>query len=627
MSHLPQSRPHYHRMSLIRLERTLFTFLHLITRSLPRLARAMWDQSVRFAFGPRQQVADEEAAQSLLPPADHEATTEPSTSAAMDIPNTRELMEQLQQDLQSLPRDNTKDADSTPPPLADDDDDLDLVDPYATDDPNRSGYDILHDSLSNILTQGNTGGMPCRKPGPLEQLQEGLQSISIPKTRPATKRFSLGGESETDGVDENVPPVELPQTQPYFDDHAPLTLSHEEEIEMEAILTPVRGQLQRLKQATPESMPAYHPNVRTKSHTQVLKVRLAEIGEHIAAHLEARGAKGVVERALGVRELKLCLFIARKYWPLSATESTHMGVLHMYRNARFRATPPAQLDAEQASHRQWADEVLRLSRPSFGEAASQLVGSLSIRRAADTQAPNEPKPSQDLSDEDREAIQAVLTQDEIDNENDEPPDLVSMSARPNTPNGSGFGDEPPVLPPTRSHSPLKLNYRQNGFDDDNMDEDELPDLVPDSAKEDIAAEWDQVELDSVKKASLNGAQPEQESWQSQDEEAVAKAQQIAADEALARTLGYEPDDPYLHSQALDSLALARRLQDELDRDTEMGDALPLAAIMEDAAAEHRHYNTRKAARDKREKAAAGGVLRDGARFAPDGGDEGDGGQG
>lgn len=564
---------------------------------------------MRFAFGTRQQVADEEAAQPLLPPADHEATTEPSTSAAMDIPNARELIAQLQQDLQSLPRDDPNDTDPTSPPLADDDYDLDLVDPDATDDPNRSGYDILHDSLSNILTQGNTGGMPSRKPGPLEQLQEGLQSISIPKTRPAAKRFSLGGESETDGVDGNVPQDQLPQPEPHSDDHAPLTLAHEEEIEMEAILTPVRGQLQRLKQATLESMPAYHPNARTKSHTQVLEARLAEIGEHIAAHLEARRAKGVAERALGVRELKLCLFIARKYWPLSATEATHMDVLRMYRNAQCRATPPAQLEAEQASHRQWVDEVSCLSRPSFGEAASRTVGSQNTRMAADTQAPTESKPSQDLSDEDREAIEAVLTQDEIDNDNDEPPDLVSMSARPKTPNGSGSGDELPVLPPTRSHTPLKLNYRQNDFDDDNIDEDELPDLVPDSAKEDAAAAWDQVELDNVKKASLNDAQPEQGSWQSQDDEAVAKAHQIAADEALARTLEYEPDDPYLHSKALDSLTLARQLQDELDKDTEMEDALPSAAVKEDAAAEHRHYNTRKAARDKREKEASKSVLR------------------
>lgn len=107
--------------------------------------------------------------------------------------------------------------------------------------------------------------------------------------------------------------------------------SNTKRLSLNAILSPVQKDLQRLRTLTPESLPPYNARLRTKSHAQILKHKLLPIGQAIIAHLDL-----VPQQDQGALELQLCCFIATNYWPLPVDESTHLRIQEMYRNTLFK---------------------------------------------------------------------------------------------------------------------------------------------------------------------------------------------------------------------------------------------------------------------------------------------------
>jgi len=104
--------------------------------------------------------------------------------------------------------------------------------------------------------------------------------------------------------------------------------------EIDARLAPVHPLLLKLKKTTPESLPPYNPRMRSKTHAQVLQGRLSPIGDFIVGEILAREP----EHVRGQLELSVCRHIAAAYWPLPVTESTHLHIMAVYRNAQFKAT-------------------------------------------------------------------------------------------------------------------------------------------------------------------------------------------------------------------------------------------------------------------------------------------------
>lgn len=110
-----------------------------------------------------------------------------------------------------------------------------------------------------------------------------------------------------------------------------LTLTTPEHMEMENLCALVFAKLQSLKTTTPESLPPYNRHFRAKKHLQVLKTRLLPVAKHIL-HILAQTREG--KRSL--LELKLCRYIAEKYWPLPLEATTHLRIQEMYHNDMFK---------------------------------------------------------------------------------------------------------------------------------------------------------------------------------------------------------------------------------------------------------------------------------------------------
>ncbi|KAH7092395.1 hypothetical protein FB567DRAFT_237058 [Paraphoma chrysanthemicola] len=118
-------------------------------------------------------------------------------------------------------------------------------------------------------------------------------------------------------------------------------------------------------------MPPYNPHMRTKSHSQVLKNRLADIADHITSYL----GQSVPENMRGLVELRIYRYIADHYWPLPVTPSTHLDILRIGQNMTFSQTTYTEVAEARQAHEQWADEFReRLCEgfgESFGEAAAR----------------------------------------------------------------------------------------------------------------------------------------------------------------------------------------------------------------------------------------------------------------
>lgn len=100
-----------------------------------------------------------------------------------------------------------------------------------------------------------------------------------------------------------------------------------------ARLAPIHPLLLKLRKTTLQNLPPYHPRMRAKTHAQILQGRLAPIGDFIVHAILAPEP----EQTRGQVEIEICRHIAAEYWPLPVTEWTHLHVMAVYRNARFRA--------------------------------------------------------------------------------------------------------------------------------------------------------------------------------------------------------------------------------------------------------------------------------------------------
>ena len=271
-------------MWLTRLKRTLHAFLVSFTRPLLRFARSMREDDLRWGFGPRPPVPDEEAARPLLP--QQEAASHQNTVVTDD--ETQPLLQDNGEDSHDLARPTvTWDAD---------------------DDPFMGAYNALHQSLTNHYSNESQYPTHPHFIGSSHSNMDSFFDRMVESDASETSGGIAGVDGAQDTYDHDMTeapsglPADVPQ--PEFDE-PPLTLSHQDSIDMERILTPVRGPLQRLKDTTPERLPDYNAKIKTKSHAQVLKIRLAEIGEHIQSVLEAKAKKGMPDRERATLELKL----------------------------------------------------------------------------------------------------------------------------------------------------------------------------------------------------------------------------------------------------------------------------------------------------------------------------------
>ncbi|KAH8716808.1 hypothetical protein GQ44DRAFT_404233 [Phaeosphaeriaceae sp. PMI808] len=152
-----------------------------------------------------------------------------------------------------------------------------------------------------------------------------------------------------------------------------LTITDQECTDMSTSLAPIIHQLLSLKTTTLGNLPKYNPDMKVKSHAQIIKSRLFDVAEHIN-----QASKNMPESERGLWELKICRIIATVYWPLPATSTTHIDILRICRNIRFRTTPPNQLEAEHASQRAWAEQAVQLQKQSMrvARATAQHAGTM-----------------------------------------------------------------------------------------------------------------------------------------------------------------------------------------------------------------------------------------------------------
>jgi len=269
-------------MWLTRLKRTLHAFLISFTRPLIRFARIMREDDFRWSFGPRPPVPGEEAARPLLPQQEvafHQATVVTGNE-------TQPLLQDNGEDSHDLAHaTETWDADG---------------------DPFMGAYTTLHQSLSNHFSNESQYHTHPHFIGSSHSNMGSFFDRMVGSNATADGIAGMdGAQDPEDHTMTEAPPVTPANiSQPEFDE-PPLTLSHQDNIDLERILTPVLASLQRLKDTTPERLPDYNARIKTKSHAQVLKIRLADIGKHIQSVLEAKAKKGMSDREQATLELKL----------------------------------------------------------------------------------------------------------------------------------------------------------------------------------------------------------------------------------------------------------------------------------------------------------------------------------
>jgi hypothetical protein len=241
------------------LTRTLHSFLNIVIHSLARIASSMWNNGVRFGFGARAPQVDEEAARLLLAPQE----VVPEQDAVMadhgdPIINTTDSAQALHNDHHSF------------------------VDTYHsfTPDPTLSfQITTLNQLLETAKMQRETASIPSRS-GDTNNFN-------------GTRKLEYTIEDTTQHISSPSAP------QPDYGEPF-LTITPSERLSLDVIFAPIRCELEKLYETTPESLPAYNPGVKANSHAQVLKMRLSPIAEFIEHFLE-----DVVEDKRGMIEMKL----------------------------------------------------------------------------------------------------------------------------------------------------------------------------------------------------------------------------------------------------------------------------------------------------------------------------------
>ncbi|KAF2822722.1 hypothetical protein CC86DRAFT_410302 [Ophiobolus disseminans] len=316
----------------------------------------MDDVGLRWSFGPRPQAEDEEATRPLLPQRGLTADRETIMIGSASI---------------SFLQGNYEEGRDTA--------DFDGGRHVDTD----GAYDALHTSLSSYFSDGFP--VSVTSPSLADQQDMGYSFAKLNRgagvgepSHVNRNQFAPLADTTSTNVTQGSADQAMPDAPPAAiieDDYGEpfLTLTQEDETHMERILTPVRGHLLRIQRTTHDCLPAYSAHMKARSHAQVLKGRLGAVGEHVREHLEGEAELDMEVRELGVRELKLCRFIATKYWPLPVTPTSHLHIQRTYRNALFIQTAKFQLRRDQKRHDDWVAEVSQQSRTSFGEAAARYA--------------------------------------------------------------------------------------------------------------------------------------------------------------------------------------------------------------------------------------------------------------
>jgi hypothetical protein len=262
----------------------LSSTLTLIFSPLVRIRKLkdMLNDSVRWGFGPRLLIADEEATLPLL----HGEATDDAPPPASRLPSRHA-------DAMETDSDDKSTVIESPSPHP----------PYFTDE-----------ELSCI----DIPSLPVHRPD---------ARISDRRFKPSVRQsFSPGklyrvrqAKIEVNGG-ESLPTSSSSSYEP----------THEESIHLDHFIATCHEHLERLKTITPESLPPYNPRLQTKTHPQLLKQRLLPIGKFIVNYLPQ-----APKQDRGKLELLLCRRIAAEYWPLPVDESTAIRIHEMYRNVLF----------------------------------------------------------------------------------------------------------------------------------------------------------------------------------------------------------------------------------------------------------------------------------------------------
>jgi hypothetical protein len=260
------------------------SFVTTFIQSLARIAKTMWVNGVRFGFTARATPTDEEAVRPLL--STQEVAPEHDTVMINDV----------QLPLGYDHKENGAFANADKRLETDDGPIINTFEPaQALHNEHHSSIEttksfstdltLPYETTYSTLLRENAKMQPKPIPVPSQSSHvdrfADLQSLD-PSTRETIKQAS-------------------PAYQPQSDYGEPfLTITYSERISMDVILAPVRGELERLYETTPESLPEYSPRMRANSHAQILKMRLSTIAECIQDFL-----KDVPEDRRGMMEMKL----------------------------------------------------------------------------------------------------------------------------------------------------------------------------------------------------------------------------------------------------------------------------------------------------------------------------------
>lgn len=135
-----------------------------------------------------------------------------------------------------------------------------------------------------------------------------------------------GEESQSDSLTNTDNITSLGR--PFSHYSGPDPIDFEEFAELERLFVPLSEQLHKLRNTTVTSLPDYNPRVRSKTYAQVIRSKLLPIGEFIVAHLAS-----FPEADRGNIELRICFYVAVKYWPMHVSSTTHLRIMEIYRNA------------------------------------------------------------------------------------------------------------------------------------------------------------------------------------------------------------------------------------------------------------------------------------------------------
>jgi hypothetical protein len=270
-------------MWLVGLRRNLYALLSAITRQITLISKAMYEGAIRFTFGPHPLV-DEEAAGPLLHQQERELEQDTIITNIMAT---------------SPP--------SPPPPSIDDySETRHLPNPdkgWDPDDELMARFNLRHGSHTHsgpFANDENTYPFSAAST-PLDLADTGIEATGtyFQEAWMSSEPQNVATAAYTPDIDCHIIPRTRLFPQPEYGE-AFLDLLLDEREAVDTIFWPVRDSLLRLKATTPESLPDYHAQTRTRSHAQILSARLSDAATQIQRILRQSPApvRGTLELRL-----------------------------------------------------------------------------------------------------------------------------------------------------------------------------------------------------------------------------------------------------------------------------------------------------------------------------------------